>query len=73
HSNAYSAWLEMGAPQQVSRAQRKTLEHAGQLQMLTSPAWIEVTDGDATIELELPHQGVSLLQLSWRSSPAAVP
>jgi xylan 1,4-beta-xylosidase len=65
HSNAYTKWREMGAPQQLSRRQLDSLRKAGQLQLLRSPRWIDAADGTATIELELPHQGVSLLQLSW--------
>jgi xylan 1,4-beta-xylosidase len=65
HSNAYSAWLALGAPQQLSRTQRAGLESAGQLQLLTSPEWVNPGDGAATIEFELPFQGVSLVHLTW--------
>jgi len=65
HSNAYALWLEMGAPQQISAAQRERLESAGKLALLTSPTWVKVENGTVVLDLELPHQGVSLLQLSW--------
>ena len=65
HSNAYAAWLELGAPQQISAAQRERLEAAGQLALLTAPSWVTLRQGTAVIDIELPHQGVSLLQLSW--------
>lgn len=73
HSNAYTKWLELGAPQQVSRSQREALERAGQLQLLTSPEWVAAAGSEASIELDLPSQGVSLLQLSWWGGTAEVP
>jgi xylan 1,4-beta-xylosidase len=65
HSNAYARWLEMGAPQQMSPAQIERLRKAADLAQLTSPRWVEVRNGEATIDFELPHQGVSLLRLTW--------
>lgn len=65
HSNSFTTWLEMGAPQQVSRDQYATLEQASELETLKSPEWIDVEDGVATIEFQLPRQGVSFLQLTW--------
>ncbi len=65
HSNSYSIWLEMGAPQQMSRQQISKLESAGQLQLLTSPKWVKIKDGKAIVKMKLPRQGVSLLKFSW--------
>jgi xylan 1,4-beta-xylosidase len=65
HSNAYTKWLGLGAPQQVSKSQQALLEEAGKLQMLTAPQWVRVEKGVATIEFDLPHQGVSLLRFTW--------
>ncbi len=65
HSNAYSLWLEMGAPQQVSRAQHEELEKAGKLELLDAPRYVAVENGTATIEFSLPRQGVSLIRLTW--------
>jgi len=65
HSNAYTKWLEMGAPQQVSRSQYEILEKSGKLEMLDAPKWMRTRDGVATIEFLLPRQGVSLVQLTW--------
>jgi xylan 1,4-beta-xylosidase len=65
HSNAYRAWLEMGAPQQMSRAQIQQLQKEAELALYTSPAWIRAVDGVATVQFDIPHQGVSLLQLTW--------
>jgi xylan 1,4-beta-xylosidase len=65
HSNAYTTWLEMGAPQQVTRGQYEELEKSGKLEMLDAPKYIDTIDGTATIQFELPRKGVSLLHLSW--------
>jgi xylan 1,4-beta-xylosidase len=55
----------MGAPQQVSRSQYEALERAGKLELLDAPTYLPVSNGTATIEFELPRQGVSLLRLTW--------
>jgi xylan 1,4-beta-xylosidase len=65
HSNSWTAWKQMGSPQQPSADQVSALEAAGQLQLLESPRWIDVHDGAVSVEFDLPGQGVSLLQLSW--------
>jgi xylan 1,4-beta-xylosidase len=65
HSNSYSTWLSMGAPQQVSRSQYEVLEQSGKLELLDAPTYVDVTDGTATIEFGLPHQGVSLVRVTW--------
>lgn len=65
HSNSYTKWLEMGAPQQVSKDQYEVLEKSGKLELLDAPKWISTRNGVATIEFALPRQGVSLVQLSW--------
>lgn len=66
HSNAWTAWQRMGSPQHPSAEQYAALEAAGQLQPLESPRWIGIgAGGDATLDIALPRQSVSLLQLSW--------
>lgn len=65
HSNAYTAWREMGAPQAPSPQQYARLESAGRLELLESPRWIPVTKGGVRLEFSLPRQGLSLLRLSW--------
>lgn len=65
HSNSYTVWREMGAPQQVTRRQYKTLEKAGQLELLTSPGWIHTSNGEAIIDFKLPRKGISLLRMIW--------
>src|SRR3954468_10786577 len=41
HSNAFTAWKQMGSPQAPAPDQYKQLEDAGQLQLLASPQWIQ--------------------------------
>ncbi len=65
HSNAYRAWLAMGAPQQPTSAQRAQLEASGQLQMLASPEWKDTKDGRLELNFALPRQAVSLVGISW--------
>jgi xylan 1,4-beta-xylosidase len=66
HSNAYTAWLAMGSPQQPTPAQLDQLRAAGQLQSLTSPVWLPVENGRITLPVSLPSQATSLLRLSWQ-------
>jgi xylan 1,4-beta-xylosidase len=64
HSNAWTAWTSMGSPQQPTPEQYAALEAAEQLQELESPRWIEAGK-ETKLELQLPRQALSLLQLSW--------
>ncbi len=65
HSNAYTAWKNMGSPQSPTLEQYAQLKAAGQLQLLTSPVWLDVDQGRVTVETTLPRQAVSLLRLKW--------
>jgi xylan 1,4-beta-xylosidase len=65
HSNAYTVWKAMGSPQQPTTEQLARLKAAGQLEMLGSPEWIDVRNGNATVTMELPREGISLLQMRW--------
>lgn len=65
HGNAYTVWKQMGSPQSPTAEQYSQLKQAGQLQLLTSPEWVDVDAGTLTIETELPRQATSLLQLRW--------
>jgi xylan 1,4-beta-xylosidase len=66
HSNAYSAWKQMGSPGQVSEAQYQTLESRGQLQLLDSPRWIATPNHTASLTFTLPSQSISLLKLNYK-------
>ncbi len=65
HSNAFTAWKEMGSPQSPSAEQFERLQRAGQLQFLASPARIPLEHGTARMQFTLPRQGVSLVRLTW--------
>lgn len=65
HSNSYHAWKSMGSPQTPSEAQYARLKEAGQLELLTSPTWLNVKDGTVTINTSLPRQATSLMHLKW--------
>lgn len=65
HSNAFTAWKEMGSPQNPTPEQYARLEAAGKLELLESPRWVAVEKGAMRLEFSLPRQGVSLLRLSW--------
>jgi xylan 1,4-beta-xylosidase len=65
HSNAFTAWKEMGSPQSPSPVQYQQLEAAGQLQLLGSPTWISLDQGTAHLQFALPRQGLSLIRIAW--------
>jgi xylan 1,4-beta-xylosidase len=65
HSNAFTAWKQMGSPQSPSAEQYDQLQSAGQLQLLTSPAWIPIEHGVAHLQFTLPRQGLTLLRITW--------
>jgi xylan 1,4-beta-xylosidase len=65
HSNSYAVWLAMGSPQHPTARQYADLKAAGQLQLLTSPEWMDVKNGQVSIETEMPRQGTSLMHLKW--------
>jgi xylan 1,4-beta-xylosidase len=66
HSNAFTAWKEMGEPQSPSAHQYEQIEAAGQLQLLESPSFIRIEEGAAHFQFALPRQGLSLLRMSWQ-------
>ena len=65
HSNSYTIWLAMGSPQHPTTEQYAKLQAAGQLQLLTSPKWVEVVNGQVQVDTDLPRQGTSLLRVQW--------
>jgi xylan 1,4-beta-xylosidase len=65
HSNAYTAWQAMGSPQAPDAEQIAKLKAAGQLQMLGSPAWVDVRDGAVAIPVSLPRDAVELVRVRW--------
>jgi xylan 1,4-beta-xylosidase len=65
HSNAYSTWTAMGSPQNPTPEQYAKLKAAGQLELLTSPEWVDVMAGTVSITTDLPRQATSLLHVEW--------
>lgn len=65
HSNAYTVWKAMESPQSPTPEQYAQLKAAGQLQLLTSPEWLDVSAGKVTISTTLPRQATSLIHLKW--------
>jgi xylan 1,4-beta-xylosidase len=65
YSNAFTVWKDMGSPQSPTQEQYEQLQRAGQLQLLTSPAWIPIVQGSARLQFALPRQGLSLVRISW--------
>jgi xylan 1,4-beta-xylosidase len=65
HSNSYTVWQKMGSPQSPTAEQYAQLKAAGQLELLTSPEWLDVSNGKVTIATSLPRQATSLMHLKW--------
>ena len=65
HSNTDTVWKEMGSPQNPTLEQYARLKAAGQLQLLNSPSWVKEKDGDLEMDVSLPRQSVSLVEVSW--------
>jgi xylan 1,4-beta-xylosidase len=65
HSNAYTVWKQMNSPQHPTAEQYARLKEAGQLELLDSPQWLDVTNGRVVVTTELPRQAISLLHLTW--------
>ncbi len=65
HSNAWTAWKKMGSPQKPNAEQYAALEAAGQLELLEAPKWLSTKGGEAKLDVSLPRNGVSLIQVSW--------
>jgi len=65
HSNAYTAWKEMGSPQHPTTEQYAKLKSLDGLQMLTSPEWVDVVNGHIALKTEMPRQSISLVTMAW--------
>jgi xylan 1,4-beta-xylosidase len=65
HSNAFTAWKQIGSPQSPTAEQLTLLEKAGQLAALADHEPIQINAGTAQFRIELPRQAVSLLVVEW--------
>ena len=65
HSNAYTAWQNMGSPKEPTPQQMADLLQAGNLQTIGNPETVTINNGAANVKINLPRQGVALLVLTW--------
>ena len=65
HSNAHTVWKSLGSPAKLDPEQRKKLEAASELAVVRGPADQAINAGKANIKIDLPRQGVSLIELTW--------
>ena len=65
HSNSYTAWQQMGSPQQPTTEQYRQLEKAGQLQLLGSPSWVHSEEDGYHLHFMLSRQALSLIRITW--------
>lgn len=66
HSNSYTAWLEMGSPQDPDPDQYSILEERSMLEKVAENKKVKIIDSKAVIGLSLERQGVVLLVLSMQ-------
>lgn len=62
HSNAFAAWKRLGSPPSPGATEYAQLETAGKLQELEPVREVRVTEGRLELDVNLPRQGVSLLE-----------
>jgi len=65
HSNAFTVWHNLGSPESLSGSHLEQLQNAARLQLLTSPAWVDIKGAQFLTRFTLPRQSLSLLRLSW--------
>ena len=65
HSNAFTAWQQIGSPQKPTPPQFVALERAGQLETIGDPETVGIAAAHAKVKLNLPRQGVSLIVFTW--------
>jgi xylan 1,4-beta-xylosidase len=65
HSNSYETWEKMGSPQNPTVDQIARLERSGRLEEFSESSEIEIKNGVATVNMQLPRQAVSLVKISY--------
>jgi xylan 1,4-beta-xylosidase len=66
HSNAHTVWKSLGSPAKLDADQRKKLEAASELAVVRGPVDVPaVQNGTTTITVNLPRQGVGLVEITW--------
>jgi xylan 1,4-beta-xylosidase len=66
HSNAFAAWLRMGGPQEPTPDQYRELDRVDALQQLEPPSRVSVENNTLRLNVTLPRQAVSLLEIDVR-------
>ena len=72
HSNAWTAWKQMGSPQRPTAQQYADLEKAGKLEESTAER-VETRNGELATTVEMPGESVTLIQFTWKASIAFEP
>jgi xylan 1,4-beta-xylosidase len=65
HSNAYTVWKTMGSPQHPTIDQYAELQARDGLELLSSPEWMDVANGQIMLQVAMPRQSVSLIEFRW--------
>jgi xylan 1,4-beta-xylosidase len=65
HSNSYEAWKRLGSPDPIPPELYAQLEKAGKLAQVGAAGKIQIKDGKADINFNLPRQGVALFAVEW--------
>ncbi len=65
HSNSYETWIKMGSPQRPTNEQIAKLEKSGQLEMISAPEPLKLTNHTAIVKINLPRQAVSLIEITF--------
>ncbi len=65
HSDAYTAWTQMGSPQSPTAAQYRELETAGQLQRDGTAQRHDVHGNTLQLDVKVPIEGLALVRVAW--------
>jgi len=65
HSNAYTQWLELNSPQNLTSETLARLQAAGELELLEPVRFCDVRNGKVSLNFSLPRYGVSLIEIRW--------
>ena len=66
HSNAYTAWRQMGSPAKPTADQIEELEEAGALDQSRPDQTAQVHEGKLNLEMTVPREGVVIVRLRER-------
>jgi xylan 1,4-beta-xylosidase len=73
HSNAFTAWKEMGSPATPTPEQYSELVAAGQLAELPKDSFSWLNGPAPELKFELPRQGVSFFRVEWNNGRSKEP